>query len=67
MSKRQIFTPRAIALTEKAEKEGGLDKADAERFVAEALETFRWHDKANVSPEMYNRLHDAHRLIADVV
>jgi hypothetical protein len=28
---------------------------------------FRWHDKANVSPNMYHRLHDAHRLIADVV
>ncbi len=67
LTKRQIFTEGAIALTEKAEKQGGLDKTDAERFVAEALETFRWHDKANVSPEMYHRLHDAHRLIADVV
>ena len=36
-------------------------------FVAEVLETFRWHDKANVSLDMYHRLHDAHRLIADVV
>lgn len=67
LSQRQIFTEGAIALTEKAERQGGLDKADAERFVAEALETFRWHDKANVSPDMYHRLHDAHRLIADVV
>ncbi len=67
LSQRQIFTEGAIALTEKAEKQGGLEKADAERFVAEALETFRWHDKANVSPDMYHRLHDAHRLIADVV
>lgn len=31
------------------------------------LETFRWHDHANVSAELYHRLHDAHRLIADVV
>lgn len=67
LSKRQIFTPGAIELTERAEREGGLDKADAERFVTEALETFRWHDKANVDPQMYQRLHDAHRLIADVV
>ena len=64
---RRIFTPGAVALTQKAEQQGGLDKADAERFVAETLETFRWHDKANVSPDMYRRLHDAHRLIADVV
>src|SRR5690606_22050288 len=46
---------------------GGLDRADASRFVTEALETFRWHDKALVSPDMYARLHAAHRLIADVV
>jgi uncharacterized glyoxalase superfamily metalloenzyme YdcJ len=67
LAKRQIFTPGAIALTEKAEQQGGLDRADASRFVTEALETFRWHDKALVSPDMYARLHAAHRLIADVV
>ncbi|MDQ0458180.1 2-oxoadipate dioxygenase/decarboxylase HglS [Rhizobium paknamense] len=67
LSHRQIFTPGAIALTEKAEKQGGLEKDDALRFVAEVLETFRWHDKANVALSMYHRLHDAHRLIADVV
>jgi len=67
LSKRRIFTEGAIALTEKAERQGGLDKTDAERFVVEALETFRWHDRANVSSDMYHRLHDAHRLIADVV
>ncbi|WP_026620188.1 putative glyoxalase superfamily metalloenzyme YdcJ [Ensifer sp. WSM1721] len=67
LKERQIFTPGAIELTERAERDGGLDKADAERFVAQVLETFRWHDKANVSADMYKRLHDAHRLIADVV
>ncbi|MEY9167931.1 putative glyoxalase superfamily metalloenzyme YdcJ [Sinorhizobium fredii] len=67
LEERRIFTPGAIELTEKAERGGGLDKADAERFVVEVLETFRWHDRANVSAEMYERLHDAHRLIADVV
>ena len=67
LAERRIFTPVAVELTEKAERDGGLDKADAERFVAEVLETFRWHDKANVSADMYKRLHDAHRLIADVV
>ena len=67
LAQRQIFTPKAIELTEKAEKNGGLDKDDADRFVTEVLETFRWHDKANVELSMYHRLHDAHRLIADVV
>lgn len=67
LQKRQIFTACAIELTEKAERQGGLDDDDAERFVAEVLETFRWHDRANVGLAMYGRLHDAHRLIADVV
>ncbi|KPF43499.1 VOC family protein [Rhizobium sp. AAP43] len=67
LAERQIFTDGAIALTEKSENEGGLDSHDAARFVSEVLETFRWHDKANVSLAMYHRLHDAHRLIADVV
>ncbi|PWL17151.1 DUF1338 domain-containing protein [Falsochrobactrum shanghaiense] len=67
LSKRNIFTPGAIALVEKAEAEGGLGDEDARSFVAEVLETFRWHDRANVSTELYHRLHDAHRLIADVV
>ncbi|MCA1441863.1 VOC family protein [Ensifer sp. IC4062] len=67
LRERRIFTSAAIELAEKAERDGGLDKADAERFVAEVLETFRWHDRANVGADMYKRLHDAHRLIADVV
>ena len=67
LSKRRIFTPAAIELTEKAERDGGLSKANAERFVAEVLETFRWHREASVSADLYHRLHDAHRLIADVV
>jgi uncharacterized glyoxalase superfamily metalloenzyme YdcJ len=67
LSKRRIFTEDAIALTEKAERGGGLTMADASRFVDEVLETFRWHDEANVDAAMYERLHDAHRLIADVV
>ncbi|MCB5201039.1 VOC family protein [Neorhizobium sp. T786] len=67
LSERQIFTEFAIALTQKAEREGGLSPADGKRFVTEVLETFRWHDKANVDADMYHRLHDAHRLIADVV
>lgn len=67
LASRQIFTPKALELTEKAERDNGLDQDDAARFVAEVLETFRWHDKANVELAMYHRLHDAHRLIADVV
>ncbi len=67
LARRRIYTPRAIALTEQHEKAGGLTEAEASEFVAEALETFRWHGEATVSAETYKRLHDTHRLIADVV
>ncbi|MCO5152438.1 MULTISPECIES: 2-oxoadipate dioxygenase/decarboxylase HglS [unclassified Shinella] len=67
LAARKIFTDEAVRFIEKAERDGGLDAADAARFVTELLETFRWHDQAIVSTGMYKRLHDAHRLIADVV
>ena len=67
LAKRNIFTDKAVALVAKAEADGGLDAADAQAFVAEALETFRWHSDATVSLDTYQQLHDAHRLIADVV
>jgi uncharacterized glyoxalase superfamily metalloenzyme YdcJ len=67
LAARQIFTPRAIALTERAETAGGLVAGEAEAFVQEVLETFRWHDRANVDAALYHRLHEAHRLVADVV
>ncbi|MDC6668618.1 DUF1338 family protein, partial [Leclercia adecarboxylata] len=62
-----IFTDTALALIAQAERDGGLDEADARRFVIDALETFRWHGDATVSLATYHALHDAHRLIADVV
>ncbi|MBL1242608.1 MAG: VOC family protein, partial [OCS116 cluster bacterium] len=67
IAQREIFTPMAISLVEKAERDGGLNKADASLFVSEVTETFKWHAQAKVSLELYNRLHDAHRLIADIV
>ncbi|QEI07136.1 VOC family protein [Pigmentiphaga aceris] len=67
LAKRRIFTEQAIALTDKFEREGGLNSADADAFVAQALETFRWHNAATVDAQTYHRLHQAHRLIADVV
>ena len=67
LAQRQIFTLRAIELIERHEANGGLSAEDADSFVREALETFRWHTQATVSAEQYQRLHDQHRLIADVV
>lgn len=67
LAARKIFTDGAVELIEKAERQGGLLRQDAGRFVAEVLETFRWHDQACVSIGMYERLHRQHRLVADVV
>ncbi|MFT4012706.1 MAG: VOC family protein [Paracoccus sp. (in: a-proteobacteria)] len=67
LERRRIFTPRALELTAQAETAGGLTEAQAAEFVAEAVETFRWHAEARVNATTYQRLHDAHRLIADVV
>ena len=67
LAKRDIFTPQARALIAQCEAEGGLNAADAEAFVSEALETFRWHTEATVTAAEYDLLHGQHRLIADVV
>ena len=64
---RQIFSERALTLTAQFESAGGLDDNAAGEFVREVLHTFRWHGEAKVTREVYERLHDAHRLVADVV
>ncbi|PSL91476.1 VOC family protein [Pseudomonas sp. R9.37] len=67
LAQRNIFTPGALALIEQAERDGGLNADDAEAFIRQALETFRWHHTATVTGAQYQQLSDQHRLIADVV
>lgn len=67
LARRRIFTDEALALIDQAERDGGLSQADAERFIEQALETFRWHGDATVDLPTYHALHKAHRLVADVV
>lgn len=67
LAQRIIFTSRALELIARCETKGGLSASDADAFVREALETFRWHGEATVSAEVYQQLHDQHRLIADIV
>ncbi len=67
LARRQILTTRAMALVEAFELQGGLTTEQADAFVREVLETFRWRSEATVTAQTYKRLHDAHRLIADVV
>lgn len=67
LSRRDIFTPGVRRLVDRHEAHGGLDADDAELFVKEALETFRWHRDATVDHATYQRFLQTHRLIADVV
>ncbi|RBG44195.1 DUF1338 domain-containing protein, partial [Xanthomonas oryzae pv. oryzae] len=67
LQQRQIFTAGVLQLIERYEQQGGLDADQARQFVAEALETFRWHGDATVSLPTYRALSQAHKLIADVV
>jgi uncharacterized glyoxalase superfamily metalloenzyme YdcJ len=67
LKKRQIITDRALELISIAEKNQGLNENEAEEFIKEALETFRWHGEATVTKEIYDRLNKAHALIADIV
>lgn len=67
LAARDIFTPRVRELIVINERQGGLNDHQADEFVSEALETFRWHHQALVSLETYNALLEQHRLIADVV
>ncbi|KMO31600.1 hypothetical protein VQ03_26910 [Methylobacterium tarhaniae] len=67
LARRRIFTDRALAMIERHERNGGLTSDEADLFVREAIETFRWHGEATVDAETYRALATAHRLIADVV
>ncbi|MEZ1324055.1 VOC family protein [Pseudomonas fluorescens] len=67
LAQRSIFTAEALHLIAQAETAGGLNESEAEAFVLQALETFRWHHSATVTASQYQTLSAQHRLIADVV
>ncbi|MDA9446102.1 2-oxoadipate dioxygenase/decarboxylase HglS [Bradyrhizobium sp. CCBAU 21360] len=67
LSARRIFSPRVLELVQVFETDGALTQPEAEEFVRESLETFRWHSDATVDLATYQELHRAHRLIADIV
>ncbi|WP_249976253.1 2-oxoadipate dioxygenase/decarboxylase HglS [Vreelandella olivaria] len=67
LQRRSIVTPQALSLIERFEQQGGLNEEEANAFVQAALNTFRWHHDATVDVATYQRLHEEHRLIADVV
>lgn len=64
---RDIFSDELRALIARAEDQGELDQEDAERFIAEAVNVFRWHKDASVDAALYAELKVSHTLTADVV
>lgn len=67
LAARRIFTPRVLELVGVFEAKEALTQSEAQEFVREALETFRWHRDATVDFATYRKLHSAHGLIADIV
>lgn len=67
LAARDIFTPRCRELVSLHQQQGGLTQQQAEEFIPEVLETFRWHQQTTVDQRTYQALLDQHRLIADVV
>lgn len=63
---RDIFTPGVRALIRIHENEGGLTPEQADDFIREALETFRWHSDARVSQEQYETFLSTSSLLADI-
>ncbi len=66
ISERCIFSPALRELVETAEDRGGVAVDDAERFLAGAIEVFRWHGKARVEQPAYDVLVAEHKLVADI-
>ncbi|MCU5775592.1 VOC family protein [Erwiniaceae bacterium BAC15a-03b] len=67
LAARDIFTPRCRQLVELQQQQGGFTAGQAEEFVSEALETFRWHQQTTVDSATWQALSQQHRLVADVV
>ncbi|WVQ73433.1 hypothetical protein IAR50_003005 [Cryptococcus sp. DSM 104548] len=66
LDQRDIFHPDLRGLIAKAELEGGVRTGDKEELVSKALETFKWHETALVTQEVYERMKRTHPLLADI-
>ncbi|CAL5872395.1 uncharacterized protein PFLUO_LOCUS6659 [Penicillium psychrofluorescens] len=64
---RQIFSHRMYELLDIYESCGGLTDAEAEEFVREARDSFRWHASAAVPHDDYLRLLRENSVLADIV
>jgi uncharacterized glyoxalase superfamily metalloenzyme YdcJ len=67
LSRRQIFSNRCLELISIAETEQGLTIDQANEFILEGLETFKWRGTATVSLPEYQELQQDNPLLADIV
>ncbi|KAK9770961.1 putative 2-oxoadipate dioxygenase/decarboxylase [Seiridium cardinale] len=67
LSRRQIFSHRCLELISVAERENGLTPDQANEFIREGLETFKWRGTATVSLSEYQDLQKESPLLADIV
>lgn len=67
LAKRDIYTPRLRELLAIHREQGGFSREEADGFIREALETFRWHSSALVSRAVYEKLLHVNSLLADIV
>lgn len=67
LARRDIFTPRLRELLGMRRERDGFTEEEADEFVREALETFRWHPMALVPHALYEKLLRINSLLADIV
>ena len=67
LSQRDIFPPRLLQTLTRLEAGERLLPLDATDLIADALEVFRWHSRAQTSLDQYRTLHSVHPIIADIV
>lgn len=64
--RRNVISPRSLAMVEQAERNGGLTEREGEDFLDALVETFRWRGEALSSRAVYEALLEEHPLLADV-
>ena len=67
LSLRNICSSRLLELINQFESSGDFNQIDADEFIEEALNVFRWHQEAAVDSVLYEELLQLHPLIVDVV
>lgn len=67
LNKRQIFPEELLNLIDLSEKQGGLTQDQSYSFIEYTLEVFRWHQDATIDKHTYDKLKNAHGLIADII